>query len=65
MKLNIQLFADGEVLIEAKMETRTIDQQIAELEYDLEALNKAMNDPKATPKMLKNIKKTQKKFNKH
>ena len=61
MKLNIQLFADGEVTIETKLETRTIDQQIAELEYDLEALNKAMNDPKATPKMLKEYQKDAKK----
>ncbi len=53
MKLNIQLFADGSIEIEVSMETRSLDQQIAELEYDLEALHKAMDDPNATPKQLK------------
>ena len=53
MKLNIQLFADGSIEIEVAMETRSLEQQIAELEYDLDALHKAMNDPKATPKQLK------------
>lgn len=38
MKLNIQLFADGEVIIEAGLDTKGFDRQIAYLESKLEDL---------------------------
>ena len=53
MRLDIQLFADGSIEVEVVMETRSLEQQIEELTYDIEGLYKKINDPKATPKQIK------------
>ena len=49
MKLNIQLFADGEVIIPVDLDTRGFDRQIAKLEYELDELEEtyrlALKDP--------------------
>lgn len=49
MKLNIQLFADGKVVIDASINTKEFDRQIAQLEYELEDLKStydlALKDP--------------------
>ena len=40
MKLNIQMFADGRVIIEADLDTKSFDRQIASLEYELQEYQK-------------------------
>ena len=61
MKLNIQLFADGSVTIAMDLDTRPLEKKIAEVEGELEQyskdLEKALDDPHADPKMIKEIKK--------
>lgn len=59
MKLNIQLFADGEVIIPVNLDTKSFDKQIAKLEYDLEELEEtyklALKDPDWDEKDLKKM----------
>ena len=49
MKLDIQKFADGQVIIEADLDTKSFDRQIAQLEYELDELQEtyklALKDP--------------------
>ena len=49
MKLDIQKFADGQVIIEADLVTKSFDRQIAQLEYELDELQEtyklALKDP--------------------
>lgn len=49
MKLNIQLFADGSVVIPVDLDTKGFDRQIAKLEYELDELEEtykiALKDP--------------------
>lgn len=46
MKLDIQLFADGKVIIEAEMDTSLLDDQIAMVQDELEALQMEYEDIK-------------------
>lgn len=49
MKLNIQMFADGEVIIPVNLDAKGFDRQIAKCEYELEELEEtyklALKDP--------------------
>ena len=71
MKLNIQLFADGEVVIPVNLETKDFDRQIAKLEYELDQLEEdyklALKDPNWNEKdlidMQAQIEKTKQKIN--
>lgn len=59
MKLNIQMFADGEVIIPVNLDTKSFDAQIAKVEYDLDELEEsyklALKDPDFDPKELRDM----------
>lgn len=59
MKLNIQLFGDGEVVIPVNLDTKSFEKQIAKVEYDLDELEEtyklALKDPDFDPKALRNM----------
>lgn len=59
MKLNIQLFADGGIVIDTKLDTKSFDAQITELESKLEDLEEtykiALQDPEFGEKNLQDL----------